>query len=172
MSASSSPIRLRQAQRDDGPELSALINDVAPIAYALAGSADDLARWLGANASEPRVRKRIDDPDCLVLVAQRGERMVGTGYIEHRLVGGQPTGYIGGLYCRERGVGLGSQLLDALIEEASGRNYHHVDLTVGKDNEIMSHIVRKRGFVPIAAEVDRMGFFPTVFVEMRRTADS
>jgi L-amino acid N-acyltransferase YncA len=161
---------ITRACMDDAAQISELIHEMGPLVFGNAGTSANLERWLRANASLDAIAKRLADSEVQTLVARDDQNQIaGSGYVAMRTAGTRRHGYIGGLYCRTRGVGLGELLLNELIHEAELDDCAEVRLTVGEDNDAMLRLVNRRDFQLLGAKPDATGIFPSVFFEFGRS---
>jgi ribosomal-protein-alanine N-acetyltransferase len=131
-------VRLRPMRRADLPAVLALEEELfAPDTWTAAMYRDELSR------TDSRVYLVAEDGDALVgyagLIAYDDEAHVSTIAVTHS----------------RQGEGIGSMLLDALLDEADRRS-PVVILEVRADNELAQGLYRRRGFTVIGR---RRGYY-------------
>jgi RimJ/RimL family protein N-acetyltransferase len=106
----------------------------------------------------------IGAPDEVVLVALRGERIVGfCSFLRSRDSAAPPEiGEVAAFYAApsEWGRGAGRSMMAATLDHAAGHGYVAVTLWVLSSNERAKRFYSKAGFMPDGAEQDdeRLGF--------------
>jgi ribosomal protein S18 acetylase RimI-like enzyme len=107
---------------------------------------DRVEEWYGND----RMRSAVADPGTVVLVADAGDEVVG---FAHAAVSTETwTGSILRLYVDpdRRGEGVGSELLDATIDELRDRDCERIEAMVLADNEPGNEFYRAAGFERVA----------------------
>ena len=105
-------------------------------------------KWIGAEppVDTERVTRRwrqfIENEREVFFVAEIGSRIVGTGTM--RWVGASEVGML--VSSEYRGRGVGTALLDALLEWARDNHIHKVELKVWPHNTAAIALYEKRGF--------------------------
>jgi ribosomal protein S18 acetylase RimI-like enzyme len=93
--------------------------------------------------------------EAFVLVARRGERVVGYAFV--CIEGPDPVWYTGDKHAmlatlcvdeEERGDGVGSALMDAMDEELEHHGIEDVEIGVDTGNTVAAHLYRSRGYRP------------------------
>lgn len=158
---------VRRAGIDDAPAISSLIREVAPLAFAGVGTSEQLAQWLNWHACESVIEARLNSNGSYTAIAidETGEA-VGTGYLEWRLDGMPSSVYLGGLYCRARGVGLGPVIIRALTQVGMSVGGSAIYLSVAAKNARMLHVVDTLGFLETGRYVDEKFFKKGCFVTL------
>ncbi len=113
---------------------------------------------------EPSIRNYIDDwgrPDDVCLVAVKGGKCMGAVWT--RILSGDIKGYgyiddftpefAVSLYKEYRGKGLGTELMQAMIQKLKERGYAQTSLSVQKDNPAY-YLYKKLGFNVVAEPHD------------------
>jgi L-amino acid N-acyltransferase YncA len=146
-----------------------LIVASAPDAFASIGCPGMLRRWLDGLASSEVVATRLADPSALVLVAERAGTAIGTATAYFN---GRPPSPVvlparsvefGSLYCTQRGVGVGGQLLDVLLAAAYARSAPTAFFETAPGNEAMVMLAQSRGFAPVGDYQDTRFFVGSTF---------
>jgi GNAT superfamily N-acetyltransferase len=106
-------LTVRRATVQDVPALLALRDLAARAAYARLGD-KAVAHWLAARNTEAWLHQRLGHPHGVLHVAAHGDDLVGSGFV--RFDGAQA--FLGDLYVRTPGRGVGSRLLDVRLDLA------------------------------------------------------
>lgn len=158
---------IRRADLDSVAEISAIIKEVAPFAFAGVGTPQQLHRWVAQHSRESTIIARILDPCSMTMLAQNEDGLVvGTAYLMLHVEGENTDGYIGGLYCRVRGRGWGPLLISRLSEMAESLGAHRVSLSVAAKNNRMLEVVARLGFREVNRYLDREFFTDDTFLTL------
>ncbi|MEP6733311.1 MAG: GNAT family N-acetyltransferase [bacterium] len=126
----------------------------------------DPARFIAAGPQTERgygsfLRTQLDEPDVIILVADRDGAMLGytysavegPNYMELR----GPAGVLHDIVVdpAHRGEGVGRLLLDATLAALEARGSPRVVLSTAQRNETAQHLFAKAGFRPTMIEMTR-----------------
>lgn len=96
--------------------------------------------------SEVRHRMRMNDRQCLYLIAKRAEESIGY-VILIGVFGAEPVIELKRIVIAEAGAGKGSEVMRAVMDMAFGElNAHRLYLDVMEDNQRARHVYEKLGF--------------------------
>ncbi len=141
---------IRRLQPGDAPALAEFYGSLSAASkrtFAPLGRAPTLAACEEvAQDNRPEIDRRLD------LVALDGRRIVGWGFVW--LLNPQEPMFGLGVADDYQGQGLGSRLIDRVLEGARARGLERVFLTVVKDNARALHLYESRGFVIYGELVD------------------
>jgi len=102
--------------------------------------------WVAAlDACTKIVRDNLAEPSKFDLVAVCEAQIVGWGFL-WSLTSDKPVFGLG-IADAYQGQGLGSQLIDRVMDAAREQGLCHVYLTVVQDNHVAYHLYTSRGFV-------------------------
>jgi GNAT superfamily N-acetyltransferase len=121
--------------------------------------------WPNRASRVEHVRAHLRDPVSWFLVAHEGSALVGMASAEpHREEDGAGPVIRGGCFLNllfvvpERwGEGIGGAILDAVLAEATQRQYKRIHLWTHEDNERSHRLYRSRGFSPTGRVADGEG---------------
>ncbi|MEP6691842.1 MAG: GNAT family N-acetyltransferase [Gemmatimonadaceae bacterium] len=131
--------------------------------YASATAPADIAEYLAATYSPDRQRAELEDPRSAVFVAERGESLSGYAWLYARThascdVGADAMELARIYVAREAaGQGLGSALLDALVDEARRRGARSLWLSVWTENASAIAFYERRAFTVVGSQPFRVG---------------
>jgi len=104
---------------------------------------------------------QLDDSDTVVLVAERGEEIVGYAYgsiegYDYMSLRG-PAGVLNDIVVdpSHRGGGIGRMLLEAMLDELKRRGVPRVVLSTAEQNEAAQHLFEHAGFRRTMIEMTR-----------------
>jgi RimJ/RimL family protein N-acetyltransferase len=158
---------IRRADLDSVAEISAIIREVAPLAFAGVGTPQQLCGWLDQHSRESTIIARVLDPGSTTMLAQNEDgRVVGTAYLMLHVEGENTDWYIGGLYCRVRGRGWGPGIILHLCKMAESLGAHRVSLSVAAKNNRMLGVVARLGFREVDCYLDREFFTDDTFLTL------
>lgn len=104
---------IRRAGEADLPALLELREHGAHSAYQRLGD-KAVAHWLAVRNTEAWLRRRLEHPHGVLHVAERDGRVVGSGFVRFD---GAPA-FLDDLFVRTPGRGIGTSMLDVLLELA------------------------------------------------------
>ena len=107
---------------------------------------DRIDDWCAANASEPTIARRLQDPMTFVAVVEDRDQigLLGTGYAS---ITNERCAYIGGLCCTIQSRGIGTLVANHLLQWSKDQNSLSVEMTIAKSNTTMQHLAASMGFV-------------------------
>jgi ribosomal protein S18 acetylase RimI-like enzyme len=107
---------------------------------------DNIDLHLDVDLAKARIKARITDNDLVLLVAEYENEIVGTAYLN------MDTGYLGGLYVKTQGRGVGSALINSRIQHAIKHGLPHLSMKVSHDNKRMLDLAKRYGFELFTSE--------------------
>lgn len=156
-----SDVSVRRARKADAPKLGQLGTLLVREHYDF-----DPKRFLPVTSqTEERygafLASQFDEPDVVVLVAERGGQVLGytyagvEGYDYMSLRG--PAGVLNDIVVDppERGRGIGRMLLEATIEELKSRGVPRIVLSTAEQNESAQRLFERAGFRRTMVEMTR-----------------
>ncbi len=145
---------IRRAEARDLPELGRLGASLMRTHYAF-----DAKRFLSPGDGDDAERgyasflgSQLNDPEAVVLVAQRGATILGYAYAAIEPLSWKElrdeSGFLHDLLVTDnaRGMGIGKQLLDAAIAWLREQGMPRVVLGTAAQNEGARHLFERRGF--------------------------
>jgi L-amino acid N-acyltransferase YncA len=137
------PVVIADAEREDIPELAVLMREVAKRTYSPAHDSAELVRWLQENCSQSHFRYRVGRSGYRVLVARdpASGQIIGMGTLRQR--GNRAD--ISGVYVRDSGRGVGSQVLKQLETVACELGCVRARASVWRTNEPSKEFFKRRG---------------------------
>ena len=154
---------IRKADLSDVLNLTVLKQQVWISTYAFNGIRDELSQYVLGNFTPDKIKSTIDNPNNIVLVAEKDDHIVGCAEIDlssqcpEENYNGSPE--ISVLYVLERfqGIGIGKKLLNKCIDVLALLGYKSTWLTVYDQNFQAIKFYERNGFENIGCTHFKMG---------------
>lgn len=102
----------------------------------------NLKPWLDEICCSSYIEKKILNPRHHIFMAEKDDVVVGTVYLNTE---NQQVAHMGGLYCALRKSGLGTTLLQYVMEEACHRGYGAMECAIYENNVPSISLMKKYG---------------------------
>jgi RimJ/RimL family protein N-acetyltransferase len=136
---------IRRAEVGDVAAIAALIREVAPASFESSGTGEQISAWVAHHANEARIARRVGDPAIVTLIVEHDGQVAGTGFVA--FTDKTPrSAYLGGIYCRVRGQGAGTRIVNSLLDHVAGHGAARASMDVGINNTQMMSLAVKLGF--------------------------
>ena len=165
----SAPFSIRQAAPSDALALAGFAAAAFADTFAADNTPADMAAYRAEAFGEERQRAELADPACTVLLAERGDTLMGYAMLRE---GAAPAGVngiapgnameIARLYAGKRwiGTGVGAALMQHCLDLATERAREWVWLGVWERNERAQAFYRKYGFRKVGSQIFVVGTDP------------
>ncbi|MDQ6828466.1 MAG: GNAT family N-acetyltransferase, partial [Gemmatimonadota bacterium] len=152
---------------NDAEALAEFADKTFRAAFAIDNTPEDMEAYASAAFGDAHQREEIEDPAGIVLLAQRGDELV--GYAHLRQSPDAPIQLERFYVAPElKGRGVAQTLMDEVLAAASARGARTIRLGVWERNPRAIAFYRKCGFVEVGTETFVLGADPQRDVVMER----